>query len=189
MENRSNRGNKLAISTVLPISVSILTTADPKEGDPAAYDMNRFKTFEDDFQADLASTQYAALCYRQDEKGITRVLLITSRDTGRWVIPKGWPIAGKSAASSAAQEAFEEAGVQGVADDHCIGVYSYGKVLGSKKIVPCVVAVYPLRVTDLKSSFPEKGQRKLKWFKPEVAATKVAEPELAVILAAFDPKA
>lgn len=149
--------------------------------------MNRFKTFQEASQADLTSTQYAALCYRRDETGKIRVLLITSRDTGRWVLPKGWPIAGKSAASSAAQEAFEEAGVQGVVGDHCIGVYSYGKVLGSRKIIPCVVAIYPLLVTNLKSSFPEKGQRKLKWFKPQVAATKVAEPELAVILAAFDP--
>ena len=115
------------------------------------------------------------------------VLLITSRDTGRWVVPKGWPVAGKSAARSAAQEAFEEAGVEGTVSDDCIGVYSYGKVLGSKRILPCVVAVYPLRVTGLKEDFPEKGQRRLKWFRPQAAATKVAEPDLSAILAAFAP--
>lgn len=150
--------------------------------------MKRFQA-DDDRQADSAKTQCAALCYQQDAAGKTRILLITSRDTGRWVVPKGWQVAGKSAADSAAQEAFEEAGVEGVVSDHCIGIYSYGKVLGSKRIIPCVVAVYPLRVTDLKSDFPEKGQRRLKWFKPQIAATKVAEPDLSAILASFDPSA
>jgi 8-oxo-dGTP pyrophosphatase MutT (NUDIX family) len=148
--------------------------------------MKRFHN-EDKAEADATKTQCAALCYRQDDKGKTRILLITSRDTGRWVVPKGWPVAGKSAARSAAQEAFEEAGVEGTVSDDCIGVYSYGKVLGSKRILPCVVAVYPLRVTGLKEDFPEKGQRRLKWFRPQAAATKVAEPDLSAILAAFAP--
>ncbi len=151
--------------------------------------MNRFKRIEPDEESEVASTQYAALCYRIDAKGRTKVLLITSRDTGRWVLPKGWPVAGKSAASSAAQEAYEEAGAKGVVDDDYVGMYFYGKVLGPKKICPCIVAVYPLLVTEMAPNFPEKGQRKLKWFNPKAAAGKVAEPELAAILAAFDPQA
>lgn len=187
MPDRKTEWNKLAISTVLPLSDAAWATADPEEGEDVVRAMNRFKHFEQDMQSDLAGTQYAALCYRADAKGKVRVLLITSRDTGRWVLPKGWPIAGKSAACSAAQEAYEEAGVKGQVDDHCLGIYTYGKVLGSKKIIPCSVAVFPMRVTDLKSSFPEKGQRQLKWFKPKAASVKVAEPELAAILASFDP--
>ncbi len=136
-----------------------------------------------------AGTQYAALCYRLGKDGGAEVLLITSRDTGRWVIPKGWPIAGKSAAASAAREAFEEAGAEGEIGEDCIGLYSYAKVLGPDSLRPCVVAVYPLHVLRMAEKFPEAGQRRLRWFSPKKAATKVAEPELAELLAGFVPPA
>ncbi|WP_233557242.1 NUDIX hydrolase [Gemmobacter lutimaris] len=135
-------------------------------------------------------TQYAALCWRAGREGI-EVLLITSRDTGRWVIPKGWPIDGLSPEASAAREAWEEAGVQGQPDAHCLGLYSYDKGLGrgegpKRETVPCVVAVYPLQVSALASSFPEEKQRRRKWFPPRKAARKVAEPELQALLADLD---
>ncbi|MEN9850080.1 MAG: hypothetical protein RL128_243, partial [Pseudomonadota bacterium] len=60
----------------------------------------------------VARTQYGALCWRM-HRGKVEVLLITSRDTGRWVIPKGWPIDGLAPAQTAAREAWEEAGVEG----------------------------------------------------------------------------
>lgn len=134
-----------------------------------------------------AGTQYAALCYRLTDKGQAEVLLITSRDTGRWVIPKGWPIAGRSAAASAAREAFEEAGAEGEVGEDCIGLYSYAKVMGPEVLRPCVVAVYPLRVRRMAAKFPESGQRRLRWFAPKKAAARVAEPELAELLATFAP--
>jgi 8-oxo-dGTP pyrophosphatase MutT (NUDIX family) len=137
--------------------------------------------------ARFAGTQFAALCYRTTPKGAPRILLITSRETGRWVLPKGWPITGKSAAESAAREAFEEAGVEGKVDPHCLGLYSYSKVVAPERAVPCVVAVYPLLVKSLRSRFPERGQRRLRWFSPAKAASKVAEPELAELLARFTP--
>ena len=136
--------------------------------------------------ADPARTQYAALCYRVT-KGRPEVLLITSRDTGRWVIPKGWPMPGKTGAEAAAQEAYEEAGAEGDCPDHCIGIYSYAKVIGPEIEHPCVVAVYPLKVRHLKSRFPERGQRVVKWFSPKKAAGKVNEPDLAQLLITFDP--
>ena len=137
---------------------------------------------------DVVGMQYAAICYRKDRRGKIEVLLITSRDSGRWVTPKGWPIKGTTAAETAKQEAFEEAGVQGKVRDVCIGLYSYDKCFGPKRDLPIMVAVYPLKVTKLLSDYPEKGQRRRKWFSLKKAADKVDEPELAEILRQFDLK-
>ncbi|WP_415182024.1 NUDIX hydrolase [Phaeovulum sp.] len=132
-------------------------------------------------------TQYAALCLRR-RAGKQEVLLITSRDSGRWVLPKGWPIAGLGASGSAAREAWEEAGVIGTVSDTCLGHFSYEKTLGTAIARPCRVAVYPLSVDRLADEFPEMGQRKRKWFTPSKAATKVLEPELAQLLAELPAK-
>ena len=129
--------------------------------------------------------QYGALCWRVAPRGV-EVLLITSRDTGRWVIPKGWPIPDLSPEASAAREAWEEAGVEGAADPRCLGLYAYDKGIGAERTpLPCQVAVYPLQVDGLSNRFPEKKQRRRKWFSPEKAARKVAEPELQRLLAGF----
>ena len=137
--------------------------------------------------AEEALTQYGALCHRKTAKGRTEVLLITSRDTGRWVIPKGWPMKGKTGAECALREAFEEAGVEGDLEARCIGIFAYDKILKDGAKQPCIVAVYPVGVRRLKDDFPEKGQRVLKWFSPRKAAGRVAEPELSLLLANFDP--
>ncbi|MFY0635808.1 MAG: NUDIX hydrolase [Vannielia sp.] len=129
-------------------------------------------------------TQFGALCYRVVE-GKTEVLLITSRTRKRWIIPKGWPMDGRSGAQAAAREAWEEAGATGSALPRCLGVYSYAKVSGPRKGLPCLVAVFPLAVKKLHANYPERKQRKRKWFSLEKAAQKVAEPELRAILAAF----
>jgi len=136
---------------------------------------------------DAVGTQHAALCYRDGPKGKVEVLLITSRDTGRWVIPKGWPMKGLDAPQTAAQEAWEEAGVKGKVGKECLGLFSYGKVLGDATVLPTVVTVYPVKVTKLARKYPEVGDRRRKWFAPAKAATKVDEPELAELIARFDP--
>lgn len=134
-----------------------------------------------------ARTQYGALCWRHGGEGV-EVLLITSRDTGRWVIPKGWPIETLTPEASAAREAWEEAGVEGAADPRCLGLYGYDKGIGVERLpLPCRVAVYPLQVETLATRFPEHKQRRRKWFSPEKAARKVAEPELQALLAGFVP--
>lgn len=129
--------------------------------------------------------QFAALCWQPRKDG-HRVLLITSRDTGRWVMPKGWPIPGLTPQAAAAQEAWEEAGVEGKVAPHCIGHFTYYKDTGDRARF-CAVAVFAVRVKKLAADFPEKGQRRLKWFRPQKAAEKVAEPELAALLAAWQP--
>jgi 8-oxo-dGTP pyrophosphatase MutT (NUDIX family) len=138
--------------------------------------------------ADTGTTrmQYGALCWRL-VAGTVEVLLITSRDTGRWVIPKGWPMPGLSPEAAAAQEAWEEAGVQGQINPLCIGRYGYQKCLSAEASVPCAVAVYGLRVEDLAKTFPEVKERRRQWFPLAEAATLVAEPDLSVIIAQFIP--
>lgn len=139
-----------------------------------------------DIPPETARTQVAALCWRAD-KDRTEVLLVTSRETGRWVLPKGWPMTDRSHAEAARREAWEEAGVEGRVGDRCIGRYAYLKWLGREAAVPCVVSVFPLRVKALAEDFPERGQRQRRWFSPKKAAARVDEPELRALLAGFDP--
>lgn len=131
--------------------------------------------------------QFGALCYKID-RGKLKILLITSRRTGRWVIPKGWPIDGLTPGASAAREAWEEAGVKGKPREHCVGLYVYDKILRRGLGLPCAVMVYPVKVDALEADFPEKKQRRRKWFSPRKAALRVAEVELARILREFDPR-
>lgn len=137
-------------------------------------------------------TQCAALCWRRVQ-GRIEVLLVTSRETGRWVIPKGWPIEGLPPTAGAAREAWEEAGVRGEIGAACLGVYPYDKVLDragdAPLAVPCVVAVYPMQVTAMRKDFPEAAERRTKWFPLDKAARKVLEPELAALIAGFLPDA
>lgn len=128
------------------------------------------------------TTQYGAVCWRM-HRGKVEVLLITSRDTGRWVIPKGWPIAGLTPAASAAREAWEEAGVEGEVAEAGIGLFGYDKVMKPNPSLPCRVEVFALRVAKLKGKFPEQGERRRKWFPADKAARKVNEPELRQLLA------
>ena len=130
-------------------------------------------------------TQFAALPWRRDANGEVEVLLITSRETRRWVIPKGWPIKGKSSAKSAAQEAFEEAGVLGKIRKRPLGSYAYDKRLKNGRIQHVRVAVFPLQVETEAENYPEHGQREHLWLPPVEAAKQVEEPELMVLLATF----
>ena len=132
-------------------------------------------------------TQFAALCYRI-KADRPEVLLITSRGTGRWIVPKGWPVPGMTPAASAEREAWEEAGVRGRFHDICLGLYSYIKIVEDGPDLPCAAMVYPVRVRALAEDYPEKDQRKRKWMRRKKAAAKVDEPELAQIIRRFDPK-
>lgn len=133
-------------------------------------------------------TQFGALCYRVKD-GETQILLITSRNTRRWIMPKGWPMANRTPAEAAAQEAWEEAGVEGKVGETSIGLYTYTKVMAKSDDLPCAVVIFPLRVRDLKNKFPEANERSRRWFSPKKAAKAVWEPELAALLESFDGKA
>ena len=128
--------------------------------------------------------QYAALPFRPGRDGV-EVLLITSRETQRWVIPKGWPMKGKTPREAAALEAHEEAGLDGPVAEHPVGRYGYDKRLKGGKDRPVEVLVFPLRVETLSDDWPEKAQRRREWFSPTVAAALVDEPELKALIMAF----
>ncbi|WP_299502714.1 NUDIX hydrolase [uncultured Roseobacter sp.] len=132
-------------------------------------------------------TQFAALCYRV-RKGKIQVLMITSRGTQRWIVPKGWPMDGRTPAESAMQEAWEEAGVRGKSDGRCLGIYSFSKDADDLGALPCLAMVYAVEVEHLADEFPEAGQRKRSWMSRKKAARLVEEPELASILRDFDPR-
>jgi 8-oxo-dGTP pyrophosphatase MutT (NUDIX family) len=130
--------------------------------------------------------QYGALCWRRAASGI-EVLLITSRDTGRWVIPKGWPMVGLAPEAAAAQEAWEEAGVTGQVNPVCLGRFGYMKLLSTDATVPCAVAVFGLKVTNLADKYPEMKERNRRWFSLAEAAEMVDEPDLGRLIAGFAP--
>lgn len=131
--------------------------------------------------------QYAALPWRRTANGGIEVLLITSRETRRWVIPKGWPINGLRSGPSAAREAMEEAGVEGEIGKKPIGVYHYDKRLRSGRLQHVRVSVYALHVARELAVWPEMGQREKLWATTEAAAATVDEPELQAVLKAFRP--
>jgi len=131
-------------------------------------------------------TQFGALCWRKRADDV-QVLLVTSRRRKRWIIPKGWPQDNATPAKAALAEAWEEAGVEGKVKPTCLGIYSYNKDLIAGSLMPCVVAVFPVKVKKLRGSFPEKSDRRRKWFSLEKAAKKVDDPELAALVANFDP--
>jgi len=109
-------------------------------------------------------------------------MLITSRGTGRWVIPKGWPMVGKQPYRAAEIEAFQEAGVKGLVKKKPIGSYPYSKRLPSGQERLMHVEVYPLRVTLEAVTWHEKKQRERRWFRARDAAELVDEGGLAQII-------
>jgi 8-oxo-dGTP pyrophosphatase MutT (NUDIX family) len=128
--------------------------------------------------------QVAALCWRKI-KGRKEVLLITSRDTGRWVVPKGWPMKGLSDVQAAMREAWEEAGVRAEPDKaRRAGQFFYDKALADGSVIPVVAHLYKVRLRkdDLADRYPEAGQRRRAWVPAKKAAKLVQEPDLKAIL-------
>ena len=127
--------------------------------------------------------QVAALCVDGDTG---KVLMITSRGTGRWIIPKGWPMPGRSLAEAALQEAWEEAGVR-ANPGRQIGTYNYDKMQSGGFAIPVLVHVFLTRVESLAEDYPERGRRERRWVAPEEAAAMVAEEDLATLLRQLGP--
>ena len=128
--------------------------------------------------------QVGALPFRRDKKGTYVVLLVTSRESRRWVIPKGWPMKGRKPYEAAAREAYEEAGLLGQIGKRPLGFYLYEKRLKNRDSVLCQVKVFPLEVRKQLKAWPEQSERELRWFTPAEAAEAVAEPGLAAIIRA-----
>jgi 8-oxo-dGTP pyrophosphatase MutT (NUDIX family) len=131
--------------------------------------------------------QVAALCWRHSPKRNSQIeiLLVTSRNSKRWILPKGWLEPELSAAENAAREAFEEAGVTGKVSPQPVGTYHYLKEKKDGGGMPCSVEVFTLAVIKQLDDWPEKNARELAWVPVEQAATQISEPGLRQILKGF----
>ena len=134
-------------------------------------------------------SQFAGLPFRvvkkkSGEKRI-EVLLVTSLYSKRWILPKGWPMDGKTPAEAAALEVWEEAGARGDIYDICLGLYTYKKWMGEGEEMPVIVAVFPIRVRELANRYPEAGQRNRRWMSLKKAASKVEERDLKQLIRSF----
>lgn len=125
--------------------------------------------------------QYAALPYTVRD-GELLVALITSRHSGRWILPKGWPDKNQKGFDVAAREAFEEAGLIGEIDQVPLSSFRYAKRLdgGVRKL--CTVEVYALAVHDVLDDWPERQQRQREWMTPGQAAMRVTDAGLIQLL-------
>ncbi len=131
----------------------------------------------------------AALPWRLSPAGV-EILLVTSLDTGRWVLPKGWAKSRESLHDAAAREAAEEAGISGGIDRRALGSYRYLKRRGDGDDIACEVQVFPLETDRLADKWPERKKRTRTWFTPAEAMAAVHEPDLAALIAIFcaDPR-
>lgn len=126
--------------------------------------------------------QYAALPYRRRTDGAIEVMLITSLNTKRWIIPKGWPVQGLAPHDCAAREAMEESGLVGRISDRSIGFYGYEKRLADGSAVRCTVETFLLEVEEQLTSWPECGRRQTQWYALQAAADAIEEPELSAMI-------
>jgi 8-oxo-dGTP pyrophosphatase MutT (NUDIX family) len=131
-----------------------------------------------------SNIQYAALPWRKAGDAL-EILLITTLNTRRWIVPKGWPLEGKSPQDSAAQEAMEEAGISGSIAKASLGSFQYNKLRKSGEVVSCKVDVFPMEVSHQRRSWAEKERREARWFSIDEALAHVTEPGLRRLIAKF----
>jgi 8-oxo-dGTP pyrophosphatase MutT (NUDIX family) len=127
--------------------------------------------------------QVAALPYRRTATGDVEILLTTSRDGRRFMVPKGWASKKASDAKVAARKAFEEAGVIGRVGKKPIGDYVHWRNPRDNASF-FKVDVYALKVRKQRRNWPERGVRECGWFQPNDAAAAVASPGLTALLKA-----
>ncbi len=127
--------------------------------------------------------QYAALPWRRAPT--LEIMLVSSRDTNRWVLPKGWPMKGRTPHGAAAMEAWEEAGILGKIAKEPVGSYHYLKRRKNGSAMLCEVTVFPFAVERERKAWLEQHQRIRKWFGVRDAADAVEEPELRQVILEF----
>jgi 8-oxo-dGTP pyrophosphatase MutT (NUDIX family) len=138
----------------------------------------------------VVRVQYGALPYRFTPMAALEILIVTTRQSRQWIVPKGWPIKRLTPSKSAAREAFEEAGVRGKIGARAIGNFRYKKSARQTDADPDYdVKIFPLLVRRQSATWPEHGQRVVQWVDPEKAIALIREPELKAIVAKFAKRA
>jgi 8-oxo-dGTP pyrophosphatase MutT (NUDIX family) len=128
--------------------------------------------------------QVGALCHREGKNG--REVLLISSSSGRWILPKGWPIDGKTAGEAAQQEAWEEAGVKkSHVSKEAVGSFLTEKRFDSGAVLPCEMKVFSVAVRKVTNKFPESHRRTRVWVTPSKAAEMVDEAGLKTLLSDF----
>jgi 8-oxo-dGTP pyrophosphatase MutT (NUDIX family) len=128
--------------------------------------------------------QFAVLPWRRTDR--LEIMLVSSRETGRWVLPKGWPMKGIKPHKTAAREALEEAGILGKVAKTSLGGYSYTKRLENESVQVCRVQVFAFEVERERNSWLEKHERTRRWFAAPDAAEAVEELELREAIRKFE---
>jgi len=154
------------------------------DGEPMSY-LSRLADYADSMLHGSTAQQVGGLCYRKGAHESVEVLLITTRETKRWTIPKGWPIKGLEPHEAAKLEAWEEAGVKGKVKKKPFGYFTYLKTLTDGRTVPSVVQVHLLETRTTRSHFPERRQRELMWLPASQTSLLVDEPELNGLFGKF----
>ncbi len=124
--------------------------------------------------------QYAALPWRWNNE--LEVMLVSSRETRRWVVPKGWPMRHRKPHDAAAQEALEEAGLVGHIAKKALGTFKYEKRMRNGAILPCKVDVFPMHVVRQRKTWREFHERTTRWFSIPDAVAAVREPDLKELI-------
>ena len=127
--------------------------------------------------------QIAALPVRLHAEGFVEVMLITSRETSRWILPKDWSLPELVPHEVAARTASDEAGLIGTAGVGPIGHFVYDNRLSNGIVLPCRVAVHLFRVTGQLDRWPERGQREIAWLSSREAAKRVCNLSLQRLIA------
>jgi 8-oxo-dGTP pyrophosphatase MutT (NUDIX family) len=128
------------------------------------------------------------LAYRRVGKKLDapiEIILVTSRQTRRWIIPKGNVDHGMSPHAAAAQEAEEEAGVLGKVSRDPLGSFTYDKYIVGGLCVSAKVAVFPLAVREVMDEWKESKWRRRKWFSVDEVNEAIQEPGLREIISSF----
>ena len=127
--------------------------------------------------------QSGVIAYGLNEGNLSLVL-ITSKSTKRWVVPKGHIEPNLTAKESAEQEAFEEAGIEGVVSDVTVGSYDYTKHDKEDSNI-YRVSLFPMEIQRLHNDWPEANLRARQWMTIPQAVNAVNEETLKLLLKNF----
>jgi 8-oxo-dGTP pyrophosphatase MutT (NUDIX family) len=138
--------------------------------------MMKKNIYQDLLKLEVNFSQSAVIPYRLNKNGL-EILLITSLKRKHWIVPKGYIEFNLTPFESAKKEAYEEAGVLGSNETLEVGTFKLDKPIGI-----CVIKVFTMEVYEVLDEYPERNDRKRKWFTSEEASEKIAIPEIGEMI-------